>query len=418
MKLFIKYLFLLAVSLSTYGASVSYVNETTDTLTLSKLYTAILDYHPLVKSLSIEVDAARQMAQYADTRPNPKLEIGYWLEPIQTKAGPTNSKVSLSQKILPRSKLRLRKRVELGGVKILELETIKTIQNLKYDATKMFFEYNFLYKKLKILRQNLKLVESWTKLWETHYSHHNFRYPRLVQLQIEMTRIADQIREVEELIPNLFQQLTSLVDLQITRPLKPFYKDDLIEYDFTDNSEHNIDLMILEARLQKQKFNKSLEETSLIPNKTIKTEWTSVASRNDSDFNNPWMIGIGIDILVNRSQIKANVKSQSSAVKSLQIKLDYLKRDIQSRIRNSMFGINNSRKRYVLLRDDLLPRTQESLESLQINYSSQSNDMDFFGLLETLRALLNINLEIETTKKVYFQEVAQFERLSGSSTLQ
>tara|TARA_B100000674_G_scaffold498090_1_gene534571 strand:+ start:661 stop:1917 length:1257 start_codon:yes stop_codon:yes gene_type:complete len=418
MKLFIKYLFLLAVSLSTYGASVSSVNETTDTLTLSKLYTAILDYHPLVKSLSIEVDAARQMAQYADTRLNPKLEIGYWLEPIQTKAGPTNSKVSLSQKILPRSKLRLRKRVELGGVKILELETIKTIQNLKYDATKMFFEYNFLYKKLKILRQNLKLVESWTKLWETHYSHHNFRYPRLVQLQIEMTRIADQIREVEELIPNLFQQLTTLVDLQITRPLKPFYKDDLIEYNFTDNSEHNIDLMILEARLQKQKFNKSLEETSLIPNKTIKTEWTSVASRNDSDFNNPWMIGIGIDILVNRSQIKANVKSQSSAVKSLHIKLDYLKRDIQSRIRNSMFGIDNSRKRYVLLRDDLLPRTQESLESLQINYSSQANDMDFFGLLETLRALLNINLEIETTKKIYFQEVAQFERLSGSSTLQ
>ena len=413
-----KYLFLIAFSLSTYGASVGYVNETTDTLTLSKLYTAILDYHPLVKSLSIEVDAARQMAQYADTRPNPKLEIGYWLEPIQTKEGPTNSKVSLSQKILPRSKLRLRKRVELGGVKILELETIKTIQNLKYDAAKMFFEYNFLYKKLHILRQNLKLIESWTKLWETHYSHHNFRYPRLVQLQIEMTRIADQIREVEELIPNLFQQLISLVDLQITRPLKPFYKDDLIEYDFTDNSEHNIDLMILEARLQKQKLNRNLEETSLIPNKTIKTEWTSVTSRNDSDFNNPWMIGIGIDILVNRSQIKAKVKSQRSAVKSLKIKLNYLKRDIQSRIRNTIFGIDNSRKRYVLLRDDLLPRTQESLESLQINYSSQTNDMDFFGLLETLRALLNINLEIETTKKVYFQEVAQFERLSGSSTLQ
>ncbi len=413
-----RYLFCAVFSSLVYSVSVSNENKITNTLTLSRLHKAIIDNHPMVKSHSIKIDAAHQKAKYADIKPNPKLEIGFWLEPIQTRGGPTNSKVSLSQKIPPRSNLRLRKSVELGSVKVLQLENLKIIQNLKCDASKMFFDYNFLYKKLDILKQNLKLIESWIKLWETHYSHHNFLYTRLVQLQIEMTRITDQIREVKESIPNVFQQLINLVNLEITSPLKPVHDEDITPYNFSDDVKNNIDLMILRAELEKQKLNTSLSETSLIPNKTVKMEWTSVTSENISDFNNPWMIGIGIDLLINRSQINANVRSEKVAVKSLKIKLDYMKRAIQSRLRNTIFVIDNSLKKYLLLKDDLLPRTQESLESLQINYSSQANDMDFFGLLETLRSLLKINLEIETTRKNYFQEVAQFERLSGFSTIQ
>ena len=72
----------------------------------------------------------------------------------------------------------------------------------------------------------------------------------------------------------------------------------------------------------------------------------------------------------------------------------------------------------MILKNELLPRTQESLDSLQVSYSSQTNDMDFFELLETLRSLLDINLEIESVRKIFFKELAEFQRLSGAAILQ
>ena len=39
------------------------------------------------------------------------------------------------------------------------------------------------------------------------------------------------------------------------------------------------------------------------------------------------------------------------------------------------------------------------------------------GLLETLRTLLDINLEAESVRKIFFQDLARFQRLSGTPIL-
>ena len=387
---------------------------TSGELSLKELYQAISNEHSLVKSSLLNINAAKTLAKYADTKPNPKLEMAYWLEPIQTKQGPTNKKLSLSQKILPPSKLKLRKRVELGNVEILELENLKIKQDLKYELSKTFFEYYFLFKKLDILKQNLKLVQSWAKLWETHYSHHNFRYPRLVQLQIEITRIRDQIREVKELIPIVYQQLMSSSDLNESKVRIPIHESKLMQYDLSDKADDNIDLLILQSKLHRQTLYKSLERTSFIPNKTIKSEITSIDSPHGADVGNPWMIGLGVDIILNKAQIQSRVASKQAAIKASEIKINYFKSGTEAKLKDVIFRINNNLKRYLILKNELLPRTQESLDSLQVSYSSQTNDMDFFGLLETLRTLLDINLEVESVRKIFFQDLARFQRLSGT----
>ena len=390
---------------------------TSGELSLKELYQAISNEHSLVKSSLLNINAAKTLAKYSDTKPNPKLEMAYWLEPIQTKQGPTNKKLSLSQKILPPSKLKLRKRVELGNVEILELENLKIKQDLKYELSKTFFEYHFLFKKLDILKQNLKLVQSWAKLWETHYSHHNFRYPRLVQLQIEITRIRDQIREVKELIPIVYQQLMSSSDLNESKVRIPIHESKLMQYDLSDKADDNIDLLILQSKLHRQTLYKSLERTSFIPNKTIKSEITSIDSPHGADVGNPWMIGLGVDIILNKAQIQSRVASKQAAIKASEIKINYFKSGTEAKLRDVIFRINNNLKRYLILKNELLPRTQESLDSLQVSYSSQTNDMDFFGLLETLRTLLDINLEVESVRKIFFQDLARFQRLSGNPIL-
>ena len=175
--------------------------------------------------------------------------------------------------------------------------------------------------------------------------------------------------------------------------------------------------LILQSKLHRQTLYKSLERTSFIPNKTIKSEITSIDSPHGADVGNPWMIGLGVDIILNKAQIKSRVASKQAAIKASEIKINYFKSGTEAKLRDVIFRINNNLKRYLVLKNELLPRTQESLDSLQVSYSSQTNDMDFFGLLETLRTLLDINLEVESVRKIFFQDLAKFQRLSGTPIL-
>lgn len=382
-------------------------------LTLTYLYSVLSDHHELVESFNDDIELARQKALFADSKPNPRFEMGYWLEPIQTKNGSTRSKLAVSQKILPKSRLQLRKRLEFGQVSIAELQREKVIQDLKYEVTKLFFDYLFLYEKLDILSNNFRIIESWNKLLETHYSHHDFRYPQLIQLQMEATRIQDQIREIKESIPNTFQQLKSIALIEVSEPLRPIFTAAIKKRTLVEDIDNNVDLLIMKSQLERQKIRKNLEETFQIPDKMIKTEWTTLQNENSLGTKNPWMVGIGFDLILNKKQLNANVEAENRRTHSLEKRLGYFRKDLKSKIKNSIFNLENQLKKFLLFSNDLLPRTQELLKSLQINYSARTNDMDFFALLETLRSLLKIELDITTVKKSYFHEMAYYQRLNG-----
>lgn len=382
-------------------------------LTLQVVRKSVESAHSLVKASGSKRDSAESFAIYADQRPNPKLEIGYFIEPVETRVGAMKSKVGISQALPAKSRLNLKKRVQLENVEIAQLEKERLVQELKLQATLKFFEYLYLHQKLRILEDNLKIVQSWSKLWETHYSHHDFRYQRLVQLQIEATQIQDKIREVSESIPNTFQELANLSWLEQSQAIPPSFDSKVKKDQLSFDPSSNIELLILDVEQKKQRLKVSLERSFFIPSKTLRTDWTMIDSRNGTGGEDAWMIGLGMEILLNKSETKSRVEGQERLLEALNSKREYLLSNLESDFLSLQFQSHNSMKKLELYRDDLIPRTKESLDSLQINYSSQNKGMDFFGLLDTLRKLLSLNLELEAIKKNYFQARARQYRLLG-----
>ena len=149
-------------------------------LTLEFLKKNLRVQHKLLQASSMKVDSLKSKARAEGRLPNPWVQFGLFPKEIETKNGSTKSKLSLSQVLPPKSQLSLKRKIAFGWVQIEELKREKTYQELLLEIENTFFEYNFLYQKEEVLRENLKLIQSWVKLWETHYAHHNFQYQRLI----------------------------------------------------------------------------------------------------------------------------------------------------------------------------------------------------------------------------------------------
>lgn len=384
-------------------------------LTLEYLKHSLLSNHQMLKSQSLLIEAQRSEAKSLGRLPNPLLKYGLFPNEISTKNGLIKSKVSISQEIIPKARLHFKKQAALNVVNTEQLQKDKTLQDLILNLEKTFFTYNFLSEKVEILQDNLKLVNSWIKLWETHYSHHNFQYQRLIQLQVDAREIEDSIRSVQDQIPIVYQELMELAWIESSEPQKVKFNREIIAIDKEFDLETNIDLQIISSLENEASTKVKLANSLYKPKYSLASEWTMIESNGTGvdQGKDAWMVSLGMELVLDKRRVEHRVDSAKSKVQSLQHKKNYIKRHLRTQFKKKLFKLKDARLKYQLIKDDLLPRTREALDSIQASYTTQSKGIDFFSLLSHLRKLLKLNLDMSQQYKNYFQKDAELKRILG-----
>lgn len=401
MKLQILLVFLLAAT--------PYSEETT----LQYLKESLRRNHLMLKSQSLIIESKSAQAKSEGRLPNPFIKFGLFPKELSTKNGLTKSKLGVTQVLPPKSQLYFKKQIAIGSVGIEELKKEKTLQDLMLQLEKTFFKYNFLHQKKEVLSENFKLVNSWINLWKTHYSHHDFQYQRLIQLQVDAREIEDQIRSVKEQLPVVYEELRELawLDEELLQTVK--FDEEISNINDNLNLDNNIDLLIIDASKKiessKLKFEHSFYKSKYI----LGSEWTMIDADGigANQGNDAWMISVGMELVLDKNRVKNRVNSKKHMLQSLVRKRDYLNRHLKTQWSKSLFKLSDARLQYQLIKEDLVPRTREALDSIQANYITQSKGIDFFSLLGHLRKLLKLNLEMKNQYKNYFQAKAELKRI-------
>lgn len=385
-------------------------------LRLDELKDSLFANHILLKAAEQKTKAADHQADSAGRRPDPFIKFGLFPKEVETRNGAMKTKIGVSQALPPRSRLHFKKRVAQGVASIQELNKTKLFQDLLLMLEKKFFMYNFMFKKRDVLDENLKLLNSWIKLWGTHYSHHNFQYQRLIQLQVDAREIEDQIRSVNEAIPIIYEELMELAWTTPSQAVKPVFKQAISNTDLTLKLKNNIELLLLDEALKKQTAKTNLAKSFFKPKYMLGTEWTQIDSDRPgaTQGEDAWMISLGMELVLDKNRVRNRVSSENLKKQAILSKREYKRRDLEVKWKRFSFELDNARKQYLLIKDDLLPRTREALDSIQARYTTQSKGMDFFSLLGHLRKLLKLSLAMEVHYKDYFQARAEQKRILGN----
>jgi len=355
------------------------------------------------------------MAKSKGRRPNPSFKFGLFPKEVETRNGAIKTKVGITQSFPPRSRLFFQKQVALGIASIDDLKKEKLHQDLLLRLEKKFFELRFLFQKRDVLDENFKLLDSWIKLWETHYSHHDFQYQRLIQLQVDAREIEDQIRSVDDSIPVVYRELMELAWLEPLEVQKPLFHEKVSDLSLELSLDANIDLLLIEASLKKQGFRIDLAKSFFKPKMRLGTEFTQIDSSRvgPTQGEDAWMISLGVEWVIDKQRVRDQVSAANFSHQALLSTKDYKTRDLQVQWERASFAVNDARKQFQLTKDDLIPRTREALDSIQANYITRSKGIDFFSLLGHLRKLLELSLAMELHTKEYFQARAVQKRILG-----
>lgn len=385
-------------------------------LTIESLRESLKSNNPLLGAAMNQVQSAQSTARSKGRKPDPFLKMGLFPKAVETRNGAMKSKLGISQVFPPGSRLHFEKQLFLDAVSVEELKKQKLFQDLVLKLETKFLAYQFQFKKKEVLQENLKILEAWIKLWESHYSHHNFAYQRLVQFQVDAREIEDQIREVDERIPVLFQELMQLSwqsknEIELPQ-FNGIITSKIPEFTISGNPQ----ILILEAELKKQKSRLELSKSFYKPKYMLGTEWTQIDSNRTGpgQGDDAFMVTLGVDLVLDRSRVRHRVQGDEFKFKAIEERMRYKQRSLEIEYQDASFRKTNARKEFLLIRDDLLPRTREALDSIQASYTTKSKGMDYFSLLGHLKKLLKLSLAMEKHYKNYFQADAKLRHISGT----
>ncbi|MDF1548619.1 MAG: TolC family protein [Bacteroidales bacterium] len=150
--------------------------------------------------------AALQKGDQVGTMPDPKIAFGYFILPVETRVGPQQFKISAQQYFPWFGKLKANRNTanEMAKSKYELFEDAKL--KLFYDVKSAYYKLYFTSKAIKIIKENLAILETFRKL-------------ALIKVEAGMASAVDELR-IEMELNDLENDLALLRDKYFTETIE------------------------------------------------------------------------------------------------------------------------------------------------------------------------------------------------------
>ncbi len=392
---------------------------------LALLLHDVLDRNPDLAALAARARAAEQRAPQARALPDPMASLTLFLLPPETRVGPQQGTLGLSQKLPWFGKLKLREQAA-----VLEAATAwsrVSAQRLRLvtETRRLYYELAFLDAWERIVREDRATLGHYEELARARYASGVGLEQGVVKIQAEITRDDTRLLEIASRRATLLAQVNALRDRPESTPLEvtglPAYPR--LEPDEGKLSAEAMarrpELAGAEADVQRSATMIELAKKSYKPDVTLGINYTPVGARTDlagrenpPQDNGRDILGVsaGVNLPIWRAKLEAGVEEATAD----RLAAEEAKRSVAAGIEQSL-GDLASRipliwDRLRLLDDVLSHQAEQSLRSAESAYAAGT--LNALDLLDAERVLLEVRIAGQRARADYAVAMA---RLEGSA---
>ena len=354
--------------------------------------------------------------------PDPQLMTTYFPAPIETRLGPQDWNLTLSQVIPFPGKLAQKGKILEVDTKISKLKLDKTIKNIVTSISESFYELIYIQKAIGIARANFSLNQELMKISENAYARDKalfydiskaraqtaqIQYDLLLLKELEQTEKA-MINTILNRDPNAsLGQAQDLVFRDIAYTL-----DEIYELSMANQEE----LLIAHEKIQKSEETIKLAKYESLPSFKLGLFYASIG---DPDVASP-PINAGDDVIGVQFGLKIPIwfgKNKSVTSKALALKRKSkadklaIANKIKAKISRLWFKLQNSKKLITLYKEELIPQSIRSVQTAETWY--RQGDSSFSDFLEVQATTYNFQLSLARAKADYSRTLVRLEQLTG-----
>ncbi len=403
------------------GGQAARAPEIDERATLSDYLAYAALNNPGLEAAFDEWKAALEGIRQVRALPDPRFTYAYYIQAVETRVGPQQQSFALTQTFPWFGKLERRGDMAFEAAEAAREKYEAAKLRLFYRVKHAYYEYYYIHRSIAVTGANLGLVSSLEAVARGKYETGSIPYAAVIKAQVELGKLEDQLRTLEDLRGPLAANLNAALG----RPPESYVPEpgpvDMEEVVLSDAEaldllrEKNPELLALGFLTAREEAALSLARQSYFPDVTLGATVIETGEALD-----PMMTDSGKDVVMatlsfnlpiwfgkyRAARREAQARHRASAGRR-----DDLQNRLLADLKMALFQFRSAERRIDLYGDSLVPKAEQSISASQRAFSA--DQVDFFDLIEAQRTLLEFQLAYERALADRAQKLAQIEMLIG-----
>lgn len=380
--------------------------------------------NPELKVQFQEYLSALQQVPQVSTLPDPELSFGYFISPIETRVGPQQGRLGLTQ-MLPWFGTLGAKGQAASQMAKAKFEDFQDRRNqLFYQVQKQWYKLYEINQSIQILQENIEILETFESLATQRYENNQVGQVDVLRVQIEkedlkrrMELLKDNktvaIQAFDELLNRPKENDIAIADTLKSQPLA-VSKDEIEQAVLQQNpSLSKIDFQASSARNSiKAARKEGLPKFGIGLDYVITGKRDMVMPDNGKD---AIMARMGIQIPLYRKKYQAKEQQARIELDAIQSRRSAAENRLQTQLEQTLRDYRDGKRLVELYKEVQIQRTRQAIDILTQQYAT--GDTDFEELLRLQRKLLDYELAQVEAVVDQNSAVAQIEYLYGKHNI-
>lgn len=396
-------------------------SSTRDPFTLKAAVEIGLSSNPALAEFRERYNAAGQRIPQAAALPDPRLQVTHFFESVQTRTGPQENVIALSQGIPWPGTLRNRKEVASAEAEAIWHLYQATQLNLVRRIAEVYFDYAYLHKAVEISGQNVLLLEKLLPIVEEKVRVGS-DLSSLLRLKVEVGQAMDQRDSLTERLEVAKTQLQLLLASKL--PLPPPSWSEPVEQDWAEEAlfskleRTNPELRVNELRIQSAEAARELARLQARPDLSLGINYIQIGDAVSQSVagsgKDPWGVTFSVSLPLNFKKNQAAQVEAASRVRASEAKQSDTLNQLSSQLNTSLISYRDALRRNSLYREELIPLAEQAFEISQTSYENGKSSI--LDVIESERSLLKLRLEYWRTSADLWQQQMVIETLTNAET--
>jgi len=380
--------------------------------------------NPGLDALRARRRAARARIPQETAWPEPKLSVTRFVESVQTRTGPQDHVVSLSQRLPWPGRIAGREAAASAEARAVKHAYRKKRLELAREVARAYFEYAYTGRALRLTRENLGLLRDLVPIAESRVGAGG-ALNELLRLKVEIGQLEDEASSLKQKRVSQSTRLRAMLALDGDAPLpwptlrQPgFASLDAGALRAAAKANHP-GLRMRRARIESAEAERALARLESFPDVTLGLTYidvgSPVAGNPDDGGQDPWGVSVSVNLPIWGNANRAARDEARSRRKALERAYAQRWNEIRAELTDRVAQWRDARRRVRLYDNELLGLARQSVDNSRASYENGRT-----GILEVIdseRTLLDLQRKSWRAVADAWQARASLRTLSGRSLL-
>lgn len=378
--------------------------------------------NPGIKARFEAYMAALQQSDQAASLPDPQLAFGYFIMPVETRVGPQQARISLSQMFPWFGILGTREDMAVLEAKARYAEFEEAKNELFFQVRETYYALANLETTIRLHRENLELLRSFENILTSKFESGQGSMVNVIRAQMEIEDLETEISIIEEEKAPLRSRFNALLnrdrDQRILIDLEEIPRDEA--YGTPDSLNYAAHPLIRELTLREEAALKkeSLAKLDGRPDIGVGFDYMIVGSRDDVNLEDngrdALMPMVTLSLPIYRKRYKAAREQAVRERESLRYQREDFGNRLQTRYDEAVWTLEEAGARMTLYRQQA-ERAGQAYRLLAKTFSAAGED--FEEVLRMLQKKLKYELARTNAEKEYRTALARIDWINANNIL-